>query len=547
MSQANSSPLRLLTPEQEADVLALVNDLLTGDTTGVNTYVTSDVAAVRGLCGIRNVEIPGYQGVGLDALAAWPRTDGPHPLVVLPAGLDKTGWKMYGGTIIRLLLRGYAVVAYTERGLPGSKGKLTVAGPEDVADGSAVIDWALGDAELQADPDRIGMMGISYGSGISQLVAHADDRVKAVVALSTWADLGQALYDNDTRHIAAAEALAGISEEPSDELTKVLESFFANTDIDEVLEYARPRSPARLDRSRRRDVPTFFTSFWHETIFPQNQLLEYFNDFSGPKRLDVAIGDHSAVEVLGLTLGVYTRTTEAAYDWLDRYLLDADNDIDRDGVVHTETMHSFTMTTAPDLASWAKPLRPYYLRAPETGSSDGTLLLAQPPVSSPSIQQGPSQVRVAKQLVMDGIRERLFMPGRQRLADVDRTRAAVWITPHLFLKPHRIAGIPELELTVTPSGRTATLVSYLFDLEPVTGTMRIITHAAATITNDQPAQPTPLRVRLQATDFYVPITHKLVLIIDTADDFYGDENPTGSILTLSSETGPAHIDIPIAP
>lgn len=77
--------------------------------------------------------------------------------------------------------------------------------------------------------------------------------------------------------------------------------------------------------------------------------------------------------------------------------------------------------------------------------------------------------------------------------------------------------------------------------------MRIITHAAATITNDQPAQPTPLRVRLQATDFYVPITHKLVLIIDTADDFYGDENPTGSILTLSSETGPAHIDIPIAP
>ncbi|MFJ2666875.1 CocE/NonD family hydrolase [Nocardia fluminea] len=93
-------------------------------------------------------------------------------------------------------MRGYAVVAYTEGGLPGSGGELTVAGPEDVADGSLVTDWALAHPETQADPERIGLAGISCGSGIGQLVAHEDPRVKAVVALSTWADLGEALYDN---------------------------------------------------------------------------------------------------------------------------------------------------------------------------------------------------------------------------------------------------------------------------------------------------------------------------------------------------------------
>ncbi|MEU4651466.1 hypothetical protein [Nocardia fluminea] len=92
--------------------------------------------------------------------------------------------------------------------------------------------------------------------------------MKAVVALSTWSDLGEALYDNQTRHLLAAEALAAISEKPSAELVKVLEDFRTNTDIEDVLTYARRRSPAHLLDKRRR-VPTFFTSYWHETIFPR--------------------------------------------------------------------------------------------------------------------------------------------------------------------------------------------------------------------------------------------------------------------------------------
>ncbi|WP_261558811.1 CocE/NonD family hydrolase [Frankia tisae] len=40
-------------------------------------------------------------------------------------------------------IRGYLAVAYSERGLADSTGKIDVAGPRDRADGSAVIDWIL--------------------------------------------------------------------------------------------------------------------------------------------------------------------------------------------------------------------------------------------------------------------------------------------------------------------------------------------------------------------------------------------------------------------
>ncbi|WP_162272774.1 CocE/NonD family hydrolase [Nocardia lijiangensis] len=545
MSQAHQDRLRLLSSDQETDVDAVVRDLLTGDAAGVPADLVDDIAAVRTQCRLGTEKIPGAGGVLLDAFAAWPLTGGPHPLIILPAGLDPSGWKMYGGAIIRLLMRRYAVVAYTERGLPGSEGELTVAGPEDIADGRKVVDWALANSRLDADQDAIGMLGISYGSGISQLVANADRRVKAVVALSTWADLGEALYDNQTRHIMAAEALAAISDRPSDELVKVLDDFRKNTNIEGVLEWTKPRSPAHLNSAGRQSVPTFFTSYWHETIFPQNQLLDYFDRYTGPKRLDLAIGDHGAVEIPGLTLGVYTRTTEAAYDWLDHHLRGVDNGIDRDGVVHTETMDTFVVKAAADLKSWSKSMLRYYLTAPSGGSTDGTLTAVPTPEYSQSIQAGTEQVQAASTLVFDGFLERLLMPKRQLLDDVDRSAAAVWTTESLP-RPQRIAGAPEVQVTVTPSGKTVTVIAYLLDLNPFTGKMRVITHAAVTVKNAEAGRPEAVNVRLQAADYWIPAGHKLTMIVDTKDHLYGDETVAGSTVTLSDERGPAYVDLPMS-
>ncbi|MGW4094903.1 CocE/NonD family hydrolase [Nocardia sp. NPDC004750] len=541
MTSSNPNRLRLVTPEQEAAAKAIVSKLLTGEDTGAPADLDIDLASSRTQSRIRAVKIPS-SGVELDALAAEPLTAGPHPLVVLPAGLDELGWKMYGGAIVRLLLRGYAVVAYTERGLPGSEGELTVAGPEDIADASAVIDWAL--ANMKADYDAVGMMGLSYGSGISLLTANTDYRVKAVVALSAWADLAEALYDNDTPHALAAEKLAEVSEQPSKELLAVLEDFRAG-DMDAVYRYGRPRSPAHnQDGLTSRSVPLFLSTYWHETIFPQNQLVRFATNYEGPVRLDVAVGDHGAVEIPGVLFGLPTRTTEGAYKWLDRFLRGMSNGIDTDGKLHLETMHSFAMSANANLIEWGSVAHNFKLHPPAAGSTDGLIMDGGTPDGfEATFTIGTEQVYAAEALVVDGIQERLRKPRSQQLSAVDRKHAAVWSTPP-WPDAIRVSGIPVISMSASTTADSVTVVAYLFDRDSSTDTMLLITHAAVTLTPYQ--RKDQIVLWLQATDYEVAQGHNLTLIIDAQDRLYtfpGKPVSPGTV-TLSARTTPITLAIP---
>lgn len=98
---------------------------------------------------------------------------------------------------------------------------------------------------------KIGFLGDSYGSGISQLVAAHDTRVDAVVALSTWGDLGEAFYENSTRHIAAVRALldAAAKARLSPQTQSVFDNVLANRDVQGTLRWAETRSPSPTSRS----------------------------------------------------------------------------------------------------------------------------------------------------------------------------------------------------------------------------------------------------------------------------------------------------------
>ncbi|PXX68630.1 X-Pro dipeptidyl-peptidase-like protein [Nocardia tenerifensis] len=553
MPESSSNQTSFLTEEQENQALEVGHALLTGDVGTTPSVLAGDIAEVRNNCTLGAARIPVTtkddhgRDVELDAFAAAPLLGRTHPVVILPAGLTKIGWKMYYGAIVRLLLRGYAIVAYSERGLGDSTGQLTVAGPEDITDAREVIDWTLGQDNLRADPGNIGMLGLSYGSGISQLTALADPRVKAVVALSTWADLGEALYDNSTRHMKAARELAEVSTEPSAGLTKVLENFEKNENIDEVLTWARDRSPAHKPAVEGHYAPTFFTTYWHETIFPANQLLDYIDRYPGPKRVDSAVGDHGAVDVLGTATGIPQRTPDAGYAWFDRHLRGIDNGIDRDGILHTETMHTFAISTAPDVATWSKTPQRLFLVAPTDEEADGLLEPTQPTSYLQSFQAGTQQVQMTSALIFGGWRERFGFPDHQSLAAVKRREAAVWKIPSLFTEAQHIAGIPTMRLTVTPPDKTITLITYLFDHNPAADTLTLITHAATTLDTLEPA-PTDITFRLQAADYHVPADHQLVLITDTRDPLYDDGHTiTTGAVELSDVKGPAYLDIPMIP
>lgn len=141
--------------------------------------------------------IPGWDGAQMGALVLVPQGQGagPFPLIVMPASWSLPNLE-YLGRATQLASDGYVVVSYTSRGFWDSAGQIDIAGPDTVEDVSAVIDWAL--AHTPANPNAIGASGISYGAGISLLAAERDPRIKAVAALSGWADLEASLYSNRT-------------------------------------------------------------------------------------------------------------------------------------------------------------------------------------------------------------------------------------------------------------------------------------------------------------------------------------------------------------
>ncbi|MEU4651468.1 CocE/NonD family hydrolase C-terminal non-catalytic domain-containing protein [Nocardia fluminea] len=137
------------------------------------------------------------------------------------------------------------------------------------------------------------------------------------------------------------------------------------------------------------------------------------------------------------------------------------------------------------------------------------------------------------------------MPVRHKLAEIDRSAGAVWTSDPLS-SPHHLAGFPRIRSTVTPTTKAATVVAYLCDLDTVTGNLKIITHAATTVSNAVPEHPTAVELRLQATDFHVPADHRFAVVLATQDPVYAGETEPGTVVTLSAFHGGAGIDIPIA-
>ncbi|MFF4951071.1 CocE/NonD family hydrolase [Streptomyces chattanoogensis] len=157
---------------------------------------------------------------------------------------------------------------------------------------------------------------------MSQLVAAHDERVSAVVAMSTWGDLREALYENSTRHIAAMNALPNAPKTTrfSERTEKAVADLLAGENTAETLEWARRRSPLTcVERLNDRSVPApvYFAHTWHETLFPPNQTLEMFNALSGPKRMALSIGDHGSPEISGL-LGLPNRIWVAPHALVGR-------------------------------------------------------------------------------------------------------------------------------------------------------------------------------------------------------------------------------------
>ncbi|MFE3642440.1 alpha/beta fold hydrolase [Streptomyces sp. NPDC059169] len=541
------------------------------------------VAEVQRIATITLPRITTHDDVRLSAFRINLKDDAPHPVVIVPAGWNPFGWLPFLYAYLKLAQRGYHVLAYSPRGigiegwLSTSEGFVDVAGPNDWADGSHVIDYA----QQTLEPSRIGFLGESYGSGISQLVAAHDpaDRVDAVVALSTWGNLATSLYNNGTRHLEAVQALidftGGPLEKKFDERAQqLLKDFLSGRNLDDVVEWGTDRSPETyVDHTNARDIPTFISNTWHETLFPVNPVLDLFERVTVPKRLNLWIGDHGAPEgpgLAGLVPGVpfpgLAEPTREAYEWLDYHLLGVDNDVPNWPAVNSQSMFTYQTVAVPGdtnpitvparretYASWHEATTGsevwYLTGAGDTGDAS---LTEEPAVGwSRDFKAGALTSSIAGELLKAGQREWFGNPNRYKFAEFERDQLLVWSTDPLTGPgevARRIRGAATVRLTVRSSVDAATVVAYLYDVAP-DGTARIITHEPYTTTALTSKADTTIVWLLQAVSYDLPVGHRLALVINSRDPLYshaGSDLPALTAITVSSVSeSEARLELPL--
>jgi predicted acyl esterase len=496
--------------------------------------------AAAATTGFTFVTIPTPDGVDLTANVDQPTTPGLHPAIVFISswGLNDAEYLAQAGS---LAASGYTVVSYTPRGFWGSGGTIQTAGPEDIADVSTVITWML--AHTSADPAHIGAAGVSYGAGISLIASAFDARITAVAAMSGWSDLRSSLYGDQTRRLQAVGLLQGLADltgRPSPELNAILSDFWNNTNVPAIEAYAQVRSAGTYEAQINANHPAIFmANAFGDSLFPPNQLVDFYNGLTTPKHLEFAPGDHAVVEATGL-IGLDNHVWTSVDGWFDHYLRGMGTAVvDAPPVV----LRPITAGGPEYYADWAHTATTttrYGLSGKNFFTQTGSLSSSIPTGWSTTVYTGADTEADGGVALLTNLwgaitdsSPTIWLPTESRV------NAAVW-TSGSYGGAKNIRGIPRLHVTVKPGSSGGTIVAYLYDLD-VLGNAHLITEAPATWLGATPNQATTVDLRLPATAYTVPAGHSLALVVDTTDPLYLDTNPFATPITF---TGSSYLDVP---
>ncbi|MGW7682762.1 CocE/NonD family hydrolase [Kribbella sp. NPDC054772] len=487
--------------------------------------------------------IPGAGGIEIGAVVLTPtgQGSGPFPLVVMPSSWGIPNAE-YVGQGAKLASAGFQVISYSSRGFWDTGGGIDIAGPPTVADVSKVIDWA--GRHTPADTSRVAAVGISYGAGVSLLASAQDPRIKAVGALSGWADLIRSLDPNDTvalQAVAGLLALGNVTGRPGPEMA-ALQTKFVTGDFDGAIAEARQLSPVRsaatmVDQINARHPAVFLANAFEDSIFPPSQYTDFFTRLTGPKRLLLAHGDHATPEAGG-AVGLPNETWDELAGWLRHYLTGADNGADAEAPVELKSQRG-VWRGYPDWAAVGSERTSYLTKG---GALQGSASTGW----SRAIGAGiPTVADSGVALVSGALQGLLSIPTGVATPLVDRSFAGLWSGP-VCSGGAVVNGAPKVHVTVKPSAADTSLFAYLYDVDAL-GVGSLISHKPYTLRGATPGKAVPLDVTLEATSWEVPAGHHLVLVVDTVDPRYLGRSAVGSTVTFSSPAGdPSWIRVLVA-
>lgn len=498
------------------------------------------VSPVDGTCWLTGFTIAGADGVTLTANVFLPRGAGEpgrtFPTVVFISSWATADFFEYIGQQQRLARDGYIALAYTARGFYLSQGIVGVAGPQDVADVSSVVSWAI--ENTPADPRAIGASGISYGAGLALLALGADPRLKTATALSGWGTLLDEMYAQDVGNRVWIDVLllSGAVTGRLDPFVFEAANAVLNPDtpaakIEALRAWGAVRSPSSaVDAINRRAAPVFISKNLQDDMFTPNSSLQMFARLVGPKKLLLNPGIHAGAELGAAITGADNYPMDQAHRWLDRWLKNRPNGIDTEPQVDLQvkfTNRRETLSTwpAPELRTETYHLTPRgalgwdlfclcwrgvaggLAAAPNTRSGGDTI----DSVIDTTATSGPVPI-------LSTLGEGFGAPVLNFLATIFPANGVRYEAP-ARATPLQIRGVAKLHLRATPSQRRGMLVAYLYDADPL-GFATLITHGARALHAAAPQVPIDLPIDLAATAYDVPAGHHLALVLDTADPLY---------------------------
>jgi len=421
----------------------------------------------------------------------------------------------------RFAEQGYIVLSYSTRGFGDSQGKIATAGEQDIQDVSAVIDYLL--ENYPVDENKIGLAGVSYGSGISLLSAAHDTRISAVAAMSTWGSLTTSLYGQQTPRLIWGALLTGLgylTGSPSDEIAQNYVGLLKQENIDEITQWADLRSPLNyINELNQSATPIYLSNNFGDNLFQPNSVLALYQALTVPKMLDLNQGTHAVGEVLGMGNSQH-HVWKNVHAWFDHWLKGEQNGITNKKPVEMEVKfgqyEQFNSWPTADVSQ-----KTLYLHEKEfDGDGDMELTPYSPwRPKTDTIYSGLDTFATTGIPLLSYITEDyLSLPILSSMGLISTINAMRWESDWLDSKM-KIRGINKIHLNVTPSSDKAMLVAYLYDVNWA-GIGTLITHAPYTILNATPNEEMAIDIDLVATAYDVPKGHYLALVIDTADILY---------------------------
>ncbi len=478
-----------------------------------------------------DIVITAFDGVELTANIFVPNDiQGTAPAVIFinSWGLNEYEYLQQAG---ELADKGYIVLSYATRGFGESGGLIGTAGPDDMNDYSTVIDYLI--ANYPVDENAIATAGISYGSGISLIGAAQDPRVKAVAAMSSWGDLVDALYGNQSPRLVWGELLnlAGSligNPDPSIAENWDIVKNQKLDQIDQVIEWAGPRSPINyVDQLNANGTAIYMAKAYGDNLFQPNTLLDMFGQLTTPKYIDLLPGTHATAELLPSLVGLGDNIVwENVYKWFDIHLKGETNELSTAKPINMKVRFQDKFEQFDDYPLAETSDVTYYLHPRSTfdnGDMETYPYWSWFNMESDNTINGYFGTSFSTGIpILSDLLEQVDIPVIANIPLESDFRAIYWNSDAL---PNgmKIRGTPSVSLRIQPHYHKVQLVAYLYDMD-AWGYGKLITHGVVTLPDANWGSKVRVDFDMVTTAYDVPAGHKVVVAIDTKDPYY--KSPT---------------------